>query len=272
MEINPILVHALGRSGTTFLMRLLASHPGITAHERYPLEFPAFRSLAFPSDAEAARILETKSWRFEGDEEVLYGPLAKQGRLSEADIQRIYSRIAENQGKSPRYFAEKCLPGSDISAAMKRSSSLRVITVLRDPRDIFVSVRAFNEKRGAKAFAERFADTDESIVLYNREQYDALLAGDTRSPNRMMVKYETLVTDGEATLRELFGWLGIDASVETMSAASERARELEDGRHVTSPSAGVSIGRWRKEMPESVTELHRRHFSDILTALDYPTG
>lgn len=272
MKLKPVLVHALGRSGTTFLMRLLASHPEIVAHERYPLEFPPFRSLVFPSDTEAARILASKRWRFDGDEKALYQPLAKQGRLTDSDIQRIYEQIARNQDKSPSYFAEKCLPTADIFDAMKRSPELRVITLLRDPRDIFVSAHAFNQKRGVKAFAERFADTEEDIVLYNKRHYEALLAKNTSSPHRTMVKYEDLIGDCETVLLSLFAWLGVEASRFTTTYVSTRAHALEDGSHVTSQSAVTSIGRWRKEMPERIVELHRRHFGTILEDLGYPSA
>lgn len=54
--LQPILLSALARSGTTWLMRLLISHPAIVGYPRYPYElhvagyaWHACRVLAAPS-------------------------------------------------------------------------------------------------------------------------------------------------------------------------------------------------------------------------------
>ena len=84
----PIFLVSSGRSGTTYLMRLLASHPAIVAYEEYPLEFrPALFSL-YPDYTIMSKIL-AREWNFEGNQELFYEPSKIQGTLPFENVEKF---------------------------------------------------------------------------------------------------------------------------------------------------------------------------------------
>ena len=105
------------------------------------------------------------------------------------------------------------------------------------------------------------------------------------------VRYERLVTEPEAVLRELCGFLGLDFD-ESMLRAHERAHERlaepasarlgEDGRvqlagggsvvaRSVEPPDPSRIGRWREALSDAEVERFERVAGDRLAALGYET-
>lgn len=264
----PIFVVADGRSGTTLLMRLLSSHPEIVAYEDYPLEFrPALFSL-YP-DYPVMRGLGDGEWKFEGSGDLLYEPIKSCGTLPLENVVKIYAAIASAASKRPRYFAEKCPVGLNFALIQERLPTFRCVLLVRDPRDIILSARAFNRRRGFYSFREEEGSSVEDHIISFKRGYKHIITKMTSIKDAYLLRYEDLVLDGENTLRGLFEALGVSASVDTVRACLSRAASLEGGEHRTSASSEASVGRWRNEMPADWHALFKKHFGSILPHFGY---
>jgi len=254
--MRPLLSLSIGRSGTTFLMRLLSSHPGIVARQDYPLEFRPFAFALFP------------------DDEVLRSSTAPEifqsGVFSVSDAFAMYRAMAERAGKSPRYFVEKLTGRLDPQRVLDATPDAAFLWLIRDPRDVLLSARAFDRKRGFRGFREQDGDSDETVVLKYADGYTKLMAGAERTGARI-VRYENLVgINAHAALADVLSWLGLDAGETIVRNAFDTAMSAEDGRHTTASSPQRSVARWRSEMSGRLIDLYAEHFASIMPQLGYP--
>lgn len=265
----PVFLVAEGRSGTTYLMRLLASHPEIVAYEEYPLEFrPALFSL-YPDYPVMAGML-AHEWHFECSQKLLYEPWQARGALPLENVAPIYAAIARAAHKQPRYFVEKCPVGLDFGLIEQRLPEFRCLLLVRDPRDIVLSTRAFNRKRGTFAFREAEGISIEDLIFALKRGYGHIMFKESSIRNAHLVRYEDVASDDGISLRRLFEWLGVAADDSTIRDCRSRAAAMENGEHQTSASLAASVERWRREMPAEWRELFARHFAAILRYFGYP--
>jgi len=264
----PLFVVADGRSGTTLLMRLLASHPAIVAYEEYPLEFrPTLFSL-YPENP-ILQPFPLNAWKFEGSRELLFEPMAAHGGLPLESVGPIYAAIASAMGKSPRYYVEKCPVGLDLARLAQRLPRFRCLLLVRDPRDIVLSARAFNRKRGSYDFREQKGATVEEHIAAFRHSYDHVAKKLASIAGAHLVRYEELALDGLNALRGIFDWLGIESSDGLVEACMRRAAQMETGEHRTSASLEASVGRWRREMPADWHAYFAKHLGPALARFGY---
>jgi hypothetical protein len=248
-------------------MRLLASHPQVIAHERYPLEFRPFSAAVYGAESHLGELL-LPYWAFDGDDELLRKPLEERGFITTDDALAIYEQLAAIAEKSPRIFVEKFYSLRDPREIAAIDPHARFICLVRDPRDVLLSTRAFDRKRGYRGFAEAEGDTDEHVVLKFRALYDFVI-GNADATGAVFVRYEDLVTRAERALCSVFNRLGLQCDAGVAVKCIERAASLEDGRHTTSPSLAASVGRWRSELPGDLGGLYRRHFTHVLQRFEY---
>lgn len=267
--IAPLFVAALGRSGTTATLRLLAAHPGIVAHAAYPLELRVFTAAVHPEDEtlRAATAGFAEAAPFDAGQQAR---LAAGEALTGADAEGVYRRITEADGKpDARFAAEKYPPRLDLPTALDRRPDARALILVRDPRDVIVSARAFDAKRGYRGFLEREGDTDEALV----ERYAGLyarLAGWRRArPDLPLLRYEDLIADPLATAGPLFAALGVAADAGTVAATVAKAGAQKPGRHLTSASVPDSVGRWRAALSPRLADLVADRMAAELAAFGY---
>jgi hypothetical protein len=253
--MQPLLSLSIGRSGTTFLMRLLSSHPGIVARQDYPLEFRPFSFALFPDDPTLL-----SSTRPE---------IPRADSFSVPDAVSLYRAMAEMAGKSPRYFVEKLTGQLDTRRIVRAAPDARFLWLVRDPRDVLLSARAFDRKRGLRGFRERDGDSDETVVLKYADGFKRLIDGAERTGARQ-VRYEQLIGDnGHAALADIFSWLELDAGETIVRNAFNTAMNAEDGGHRTSSSPQQSVCRWKSEMSGHLVDLYAKHFAAIMPKLGY---
>lgn len=268
---GPIFVAGADRSGTTLMFALLASHPSISLVRR------------------------TNMWRyFHGS----YGDLREQGNLErclgdmvryrrmrhlQPDPDRIrreflkgeptYGRLfalfhehnAERVGK--RRWGDKSLHTEHYAdRVFAEFPNGRIVQMVRDPRDRYASVHKRYERdlsRVGAATARWLTSTHAG--LRNQRRY----------PNRyLIVRYEDLACEPEATMRHVCAFIGEDYSPEmlTMNGAPEhrdRGGNSSFGDVAPRTISTRAIGRFKDVLPPSELAFIELIAARQLAALGY---
>lgn len=297
-NLQPLAVTSLARSGSTWLMRLLAEHPEIVAFRRYPYEMrPALywthmlKVLSEPP-ARSKPIAHPKTFfrdafavganPFHTSALQEYPPLQEWSETAYLthlasfcydSIESWYRQVAIGQGQSnAAYFAEKRHPAEHPGLLWNMYPGMREIFLLRDFRDVASSALAFNAQRGREGFGRQHVASDEEFLVSLSHAGTRLLQHWTRQSARShLVRYEELVTSPSDTLRAMLIYIGVDASSATIDGMIERAsRESPElQQHQTSGSSASSIGRWRRDLDPALQAVASDVFSDLLARFDY---
>lgn len=296
-HIRPLMLTSMGRTGTTWIMHLLAQHPSIVAYRQYPYEMRAGRywmqvlgaiiEPAVPAQASSKLgDLDAHWW-------VAHHPFSKAlpttdprlrewfGRrfveqlapMCQRSIDSCYSEVAAIQGqRAPVYFAEKHLPDEIPGVLWEVYPDSKEIFLVRDFRDMLCSIRAFNEKRGSLAFGRNNAGSErEYIGNLGREAGRLLLGWQNRSARAFLLQYEDLVFEPVKTLRNILEYLGLEAAPsridEMIRKASVVSAELEHHRTTSEPRR--SVGRWRTDLDAASVRACDEVFGSILEGFGY---
>jgi len=225
-----LIVDYFGRDGSTALLRLLATAPDVHVEGRYPYEEERLRRALAAADPAG-------SWR-------------------------AYCAARFGRGASPRWYAEKML---DVREAdLGPFPDARVIALLRDPRDTWISIEAFSravgtaEIGGGGSHAERL----DRFIERQRERLGWIdRLGDDAA---LVVRYERLAADLPAVAAELGAWLG--TRLDPTGVASDlRLRWV----HGTSPDPARSVGRWRAELGDADLATIRDGLSEPMRRAGY---
>jgi Sulfotransferase family len=296
--LRPLLLTSVGRSGTTWLMRLLSAHPAIVAFRNYPYEVRTGRywlhllaTLGQPADhadsAHPGTFDRQRGWvganpyypdMIERSDAVdaWFGRayVDQLAAFCQRSIDETYRRVALLQGQpAPALFAEKHHPDHLPVLAWELYPGAREVFLVRDFRDVLASVTAFNDRRGYQAFRRDGFDSDEAYVrghlLPALSRVERSWAA--RSARAHLVRYEDLIAQPEPTLGALFAYLGLDHAPATVAAVLRRAGEdtpdLE--RHRTSDDPAASIGRWRRDLSPALQATCAEVLGDGLRTLGY---
>ena len=295
--IQPLMITGWGRSGTTWLMRLLSMHPGIVIHNKYPYEarIASYSLLQMKLLSESANLLQsscpdyfkTGTWEFKhpgniksinNDEEVRHwfeDIYAKQlTGFCQRTIEDFYKQVAVSQGlAAPVYFAEKCIPEQIPYQIWELYPRAREIILVRDFRDVFCSVLAFNKKRGSVGFGRENVNSDEEYIHQLRSSAMNLLQGwKCRSDRTHLLRYEDLILRPHETVKSLLEYLHLNFySLSEVDDMIQRAliETPELHRHKTIGNGRESIGRWRREMDDRMQVLCNEALGDILLKFGY---
>ena len=210
----------------------------------------------------------------------LFGPDETGADLAEAAFRALweeFSRRASEQTlkrtKRPdaevRYYAEKHL--STWTVDLDRLPPVRVIALLRDPRDTYVSIISFSKQRREQGLPAAMGrrpreSADRWLTRHLRRQKQRLRwIGDAVEQGTMpVVRYEDLVLDLDGVARRLEKAFGIELNPVSV-AADSKMREM----HVSAHSPEASIGRWREEMPPNILKRFNEELGDQMRALGF---
>jgi hypothetical protein len=169
----------------------------------------------------------------------------------------------------------------------------RVIYLVRDPRDVALSLYNFRRKYGSvddsypieQYVAERFLPGDLDIPW--GEHVGSWLGTRMNQPGFLLVRYEDLLQDPPRELCRLASFLGIAASTEMLSQAIERSsanrlRALEKVEHeawVTTKGKRADVpfiaeavaGAWKQKLPEASVAVIESSWGHLMNSLGYET-
>jgi Sulfotransferase family len=282
--LTPILVDYFGRDGSTATMALLASSPEIAIDDKYPYEHRYFTYLWRWS-----RLLDRTEWPHalwtkddvvsigqEREGSTMVGPppwfpreLLESGegqtisqRCFELAWSELSARAAARAGGSPepRYYAEK--HANTWQVDLRELPPVKLVVLLRDPRDTYASIQAFEDKEPATSFgiqdAWAGADRLDGILDRNRQRL-RWIGGLLDEGSVPVVRYEELTADPEGVARRLGRHLEVELDPDVL-AGDDLA-----SRHGSSAANGA--GRWRHDLDPATAERFTRELGPELTAV-----
>lgn len=287
--LTPVLVDCFGRDGSTAVMALLDTSPEIVIDDHYPYERRYFTYLwrwsrllsstdwpgalwtkddvvSIAQEDEAPGLLGPPPWL----PRELLEPVRGEAPISRRCFELAWGELSHRAGRwararssgrsAPRYYAEK--HANTWLVNLRELPPIRMIALLRDPRDALASIRAFEEKEPSTGFgiqdAWRGVDRLDGILQRNRERlrWIARLLDEGRVP---VVRYEELTGDLSAVARRLEEHLGTELDPDRMGAEELAAR------HRSSPADGS--GRWREDLDPETAERFGRELGPELRAV-----
>jgi hypothetical protein len=295
--LQPLMVTGLGRTGTTWLMRLLSEHPGIVVHKRYPYEFrPArywmhmLRVLCEPANhLQSANLndFHTSRW-FVGHNPFYSPPVTNDpdlhhwfGRVyaeqlatfCQRSVEDCYQVVATSQHQpDPVYFAEKYAPDRTPGLMWELYLKAREVILVRDFRDVVCSMLAYNSKRGYLAFGRDNVSSDEEFIKKVGMSASTLLRSyKQRSRQAHLVRYEDLILHPVESLENLLEYLGLDSAESAVEGMIRRASEESSDmrQHLTSSAPEKSIGRWRRDLDSSLQAVCQEALGEVLKEFGY---
>lgn len=298
-QLQPILVTGLARSGTTWLMRLLGAHPSIVVYSRYPYEMhmagywwqmcrvltapPNGIGIAHPDrfwfDLERVGpnpFFTTTVERDLGEEGWFDADYASQIMLhARSMIDRFYRRVAAAQrcAANVSHFAEKQVVPYYSWLVWELYPGAREIFLVRDFRDAYCSILAFNRKRGVTVFGRENVHSDEAYAAWLGERIvDLQRNWEARADRALLVRYENLIRSPAAEMTRVLDYLGLDSGVATVQALLARADapDAELQQHRTISDGIQSIGRWQRDLSPALQAVVNDVFGDSLRAFGYP--
>jgi Sulfotransferase domain len=170
-------------------------------------------------------------------------------------------------GAKVRYYAEKHLS----SWRVKLEVPVRLVALLRDPRDTYLSIDAFNKKRraagrGGPLMGRLPGESDESWVArylpYQKERLRWIQQA-LKDGSMPVFRYEDLVLDLPREARRIEELLGIN--LDPAAVADDNTLSI----HVTAGTTRSSVGRWQTEMPAELAKRFSDELGDELKALGF---
>ncbi len=295
--LQPLIINSIGRTGTTWLMRLLIEHGRMATYDKYPYEariasywmhsilkthdlFPLHRNVIHNIN---------RDWM--NDQMTQHSSLGRwfkkdyQERLAtfcRDSIEQAYLHIAQEQNKDlktlgqnsePVYFAEKFGPGYLPDLLWDLYPNAKEIILVRDFRDMYCSILKFTEKPSTQNDFGRDTRLSEAKFIQNTaERIKQLVEAWQRRKDKVYVlRYEDLILQPERTLSLLLEHLHLDNSPDNIQQWLERASVDNDSlrQHRTSNSVSASIGRWQTDLDDTQKALVHQHFGQYLDMFDY---
>ncbi len=281
-------VVGVNRSGTTLLRMMLDAHPLLTVPPETHF-LPELIEAAEAGDPKPEVLLATiTSQREWGDFKLSEDELRRRFEALEpltagGALRAFYEAYAERVGK-PRWGEKTPIYVKSMRKIESALPEARFVHVIRDGRDVALSIRdRATKEHPIDKIAERWVRR----ITRAREQAKRLA-------HYREIRYESLILDTEATLREVCDFYELpwdDAVLDYHQRSAERLEEMkrelpEDGKRTTlsvelrmKTHARTTekpdprrVSRWRESMDRSQREEFESIAGPLLSELGYATG
>lgn len=272
MDKGPIFVAGLERSGTSLIYALLASHPRLAMTRRTNLWtyfYGQYGDLSRPENFERclAAMMKYKRLRsLQPDPERVRREFW-QGEPSYARLFALLERhYAEQMGK-PRWGDKSLNTERYADPIFAAYPQARILHMIRDPRDRYASaVTRWRVSRGGVGVGTAVWLASVRLAWHNVQRY----------PERyQIVRYETLVSQPEETLRQICAFIGEEYAPEMLAMQGATAFRDEGGnssygQHTPGRISTSSIGRFRNVMSARQIAFMQRAAGREMVSLHYP--
>jgi hypothetical protein len=305
--INPLILTSLGRSGTTWLMKIFASHPEIVVFRRFPYEHSVakywihmLRVLTDPANLTESAHPDT----FQGDPHwvgqnpfhdvtvferpELEGWIGREyverlARFCQSAIDEWYVRVAGTQEQdAPAYFAEKMNPSYVPLLTRELYAKSKEIVLVRDFRDVACSMREFDSGRDGEFNPLSGGSNNADIPPQLKVEAVAMQnTWKSRGDRAHLLRYEDMVRRPKETLAALLDYIEVDCSPRLvehlLSQGADDLPELPGATsdphlvqtHRTIPDPKETIGRWKRDGGSSREDLYWDAFGEVLEEFGY---
>jgi hypothetical protein len=277
-HVAPFFIIGSGRSGTTLLRRMLQAHPDVHVPPETAVLGRVIKLYRQSRGRPWPDIVHLVLGTFEyhpdfGAFEMALGPLARELEAlprSERSLARIldgfYRYHARTQGRSPRVWGDKSPINTLFLERIRRVfPDMAAIHVLRDGGDVVQSFVSTGVIPSLDDAADRWVTAVRCAQRYGR-----------RHPERYLeVRYETLVTEPEPTIRRVCDLLGL-SFVPAMLASESLAHTLGDvprlAHHdaVKRPVSSDAVGKGRRALSAGDRSRVGPRMDPLLRELGYP--
>lgn len=264
---SPFFVVGSGRCGATWLYTVIREHPRIAmTNEARVLDFLYFSNeLVNLPDNQPGRCVPQEGVEIRGMVRDAYREtlstiyIAKCKEICE-DFYRAY--FADRQYD---WWGDK-LPDPRVALGARRLwPDARYLVLVRDPRDVLCSWRAYAKRPEVRAQHPELVDYPADTLA---SSWSAIYRGLPRElEDPMILRYEDLCADPRRHVEGFLRSLDLE-----WSADVERALEENDTfkGHGTASSLEASMGRWQNELPAEDVALVERVCGDVMTEFGYP--
>ena len=301
-KLQPIMVNALGRSGSTWLMHLLAECPNIIVQRQYPYEsyaakywlYMLFRFISDPTNYLNVEVPDaffglTTQWlnsqlHHNKSSREWFGRTYIEQALAfcQQSIDGFYEQVAKSQGQKDLvfdnsnsvFFAEKFGAGHPARFLYEIYPQAPEIFLVRDFRDVLCSSLSFSEKMGHFG-PFNVQNKEEAVKIIKSNAVNVLHAWQNRSTQAHLVRYEDLILEPVHTLQAILSYLNLDHDLSLVKRivknASKSTPVIMQKRHKTTSHPKKSIGRWQQDLNDSMKALCQEHLAEELEAFGYDT-
>ncbi|WP_157965343.1 sulfotransferase [Euzebya rosea] len=293
-DLQPLLMTTTGRSGSTWLTRVLAAHPALTCYNPFgnDLRLASYwaqtaRSLSRPAASMApivgGEVNSSPLW-WAGSDHDLAADLIKEetvrhelfddqvSALCQLGVDRtaaFYRAYTDGRG-DVTHFVEKARGVHDRLLVQELFKDVRDFVLIRDPRDVFASILAFNAKRGVHEFGARAEDTP--LEFFQRWKGNITVIADHLSlfPDTPVVRYEDLVATPHDSVEGLLRSLHLDAGDDLVDKLVEAGDgDSRASAHRTTPTREASVRRWEQHLTVDVVQAASAELRDELDLFGY---